>query len=134
MLSIPAQKLRFKLLFTPEAAKIHSGELRVFATGLGRSPRMELTYDTIAKRIDHSLLSPSLTDVELVDGCRLAARYRVASVCIKPSGVALAAEILRRTGVAVGTTIGFPHGGHVTAVKGVEGGKGGFRRAGRTRK
>jgi deoxyribose-phosphate aldolase len=78
---------------------------------------MELTYDAIAKRIDHSLLTPTLTDAELEDGCRLAARYRVASVCIKPYGVALAAEILRGTDVAVGTTIGFPHGGHLTAVK-----------------
>jgi deoxyribose-phosphate aldolase len=41
----------------------------------------------------------------------------VASVCIKPYAVALAAEILKGTGVAVGTTIGFPHGGHATAVK-----------------
>jgi deoxyribose-phosphate aldolase len=78
---------------------------------------MELTYHAIAKRIDHSLLTPTLTDAELEAGCRLAARYRVASVCIKPYGVALATEILRGTDVAVGTTIGFPHGGHLTAVK-----------------
>jgi deoxyribose-phosphate aldolase len=78
---------------------------------------MELTYDTIARRIDHSLLGPTLSERELEEGCRLAARYQVASVCIKPHGVALAAAVLRGTGVAVGTTIGFPHGGHATAVK-----------------
>jgi deoxyribose-phosphate aldolase len=78
---------------------------------------MELTYDAIARRIDHSLLAPTLTEAELDDGCRLAARYRVASVCIKPHAVARAAAILRGTEVAVGTTIGFPHGGHATAVK-----------------
>jgi deoxyribose-phosphate aldolase len=76
-----------------------------------------LTYDTIAKRIDHSLLGPTLTDQELEDGCKLAARYGVASVCIKPCAVPLAARLLRGTGVAVGTTVGFPHGGHATAVK-----------------
>jgi deoxyribose-phosphate aldolase len=76
-----------------------------------------LTYDAIAKRIDHSLLGPTLTQVELDDGCRLAARYGVASVCIKPFAVALAKKILSGTGVFVGTTIGFPHGGHATAVK-----------------
>src|SRR4051794_40731058 len=84
---------------------------------MGSRPRMELTYDTIAKRIDHSLLSPTLTDSELAEGCRLAVRYSVASVCIKPHAVVLADEILRGSGVAVGTTIGFPHGGHATAVK-----------------
>jgi deoxyribose-phosphate aldolase len=78
---------------------------------------MELTYDAIARRIDHSLLGPTLADAELREGCRLAAAYRVASVCIKPFAVRLAAEILRGTGVAVGTTVGFPHGGHATAVK-----------------
>jgi deoxyribose-phosphate aldolase len=78
---------------------------------------MELTYDAIAKRIDHSLLGPTLTDAELDAGCRLAAEYRVASVCIKPYAVKRAAGILKGTGVYVGTTIGFPHGGHATPVK-----------------
>jgi len=78
---------------------------------------MPLTYEYIAKRIDHSLLSPILTEPALTEGCRLAARYQVASVCIKPYAVKLAAAILNGTGVEVGTTIGFPHGGHATAVK-----------------
>src|SRR4051794_8247683 len=83
-----------------------------------RSPRpMELTYDAIARRIDHSLLGPTLNDADLDDGCRLAAAYGVASVCIKPYAVARAAAILDGSGVAVGTTVGFPHGGHATAVK-----------------
>jgi deoxyribose-phosphate aldolase len=76
-----------------------------------------LTYEAIAKRIDHSLLGPTLTDHELAEGCKLAARYGVASVCIKPYAVGMAARLLRETGVAVSTTIGFPHGGHATAVK-----------------
>jgi deoxyribose-phosphate aldolase len=78
---------------------------------------MELTYEAIAKRIDHSLLPPTLTEVDLIEGCRLAARYEVASVCIKPYAVALAARLLKGAGVLVGTTVGFPHGGHLTAVK-----------------
>ena len=78
---------------------------------------MTLTYESIAKRIDHSLLGPCLTDGELRDGCELARAYDVASVCIKPHAVPLAVEILQGTGVAVGTTIGFPHGGHATATK-----------------
>jgi deoxyribose-phosphate aldolase len=76
-----------------------------------------LTYDLIAKRIDHSLLGPTLTDNELELGCKLAAKYGVASVCIKPYAVQLAARLLAGSGVAVGTTVGFPHGGHATAVK-----------------
>ncbi len=78
---------------------------------------MQLTYEFISKRIDHSLLGPTLTDKDLEEGCRLAAAYNVASVCIKPYAVKLAAGILAGTGVGVGTTVGFPHGGHATEVK-----------------
>jgi deoxyribose-phosphate aldolase len=77
----------------------------------------ELTYERIARRIDHSLLQPTLTEDELAEGCRLAAEYGVASVCIKPFAVPLAAKLLKGTDVEVGTTIGFPHGGHATSVK-----------------
>jgi deoxyribose-phosphate aldolase len=75
------------------------------------------TYPAIAKMIDHSLLQPVLTDAELEQGCRLARDYDVASVCIKPYAVRRAAEWLAGSTVAVGTTIGFPHGGHITAIK-----------------
>jgi deoxyribose-phosphate aldolase len=77
----------------------------------------DYTYSDIAKMLDHSLLQQTLTDADLEEGCRVARTYDVASVCIKPYAVKLAAEILRGSTVAVGTTIGFPHGGHVTAVK-----------------
>ena len=78
---------------------------------------MNYTYEDIAGMIDHSLLQPNLGDAELDEGCRVAAEYRVASVCIKPYYVARAAELLASSGVLVGTTIGFPHGGHLTSVK-----------------
>lgn len=75
------------------------------------------TYAHIARMIDHSLLQPTLTDADLDAGCRLARDYEVASVCIKPYAVRRAVELLAGSAVAVGTTIGFPHGGHVTAIK-----------------
>ena len=71
----------------------------------------------IAKMIDHSLLHPTLTDRELADGCALARRLDVASVCIKPYAVPLAREILAGSDVAVGTVIGFPHGNSRVDVK-----------------
>jgi len=81
---------------------------------------MEYTYQDIAKMIDHSLLNPKMMDEELDEGCRIAAKYAVASVCIKPYYVRRAAGILRGSGVRTGTTIGFPHGGHTTAIKAAE--------------
>ena len=78
---------------------------------------MKYTYEQLTKMIDHSLLHPTMTDQELEAGCRLAAKYRVASVCIKPYAVKRAAEFLRGTGVFVGAVIGFPHGNSCTESK-----------------
>ena len=77
----------------------------------------DLSERDIAKTIDHSLLRPELDDEFVEAGCRLAARYDVASVCVRPADVRRAAAILAGTDVAVGTTIGFPHGSHATATK-----------------
>ncbi len=74
----------------------------------------------LAKMIDHSLLHPTMTDRELIDGCALALRYDVASVCIKPYAVLLARDLLAGSDVLVGTVIGFPHGSSATAIKLVE--------------
>lgn len=76
-----------------------------------------LTYRDVAKTIDHSLLKPELDDRFVEDGCRLAAKYDVASVCVRPVDVRRAKAILDGTDVAVGTVIGFPHGDHLTETK-----------------
>ncbi len=79
-----------------------------------------LTERDIAKTIDHSLLRPELDDAFVEAGCRLAATYDVASVCVRPADVRRATALLQGTDVAVGTTIGFPHGNHATEIKVVE--------------
>ncbi|HXJ61697.1 MAG TPA: deoxyribose-phosphate aldolase [Verrucomicrobiae bacterium] len=78
---------------------------------------MKYSYEELAGMIDHSLLHPTMTDQELEEGCRIAVRYGVASVCIKPYAVAKAAEWLRGSKVAVGAVIGFPHGHSTTESK-----------------
>ena len=75
------------------------------------------TFAELAKMFDHSLLQPVFTDADLEKGCLLAREYNVASVCIKPYAVKLAAKLLAGSTVQASTTIGFPHGGHVTAIK-----------------
>lgn len=78
------------------------------------------TLEQIAKMIDHSLLTPTLTVADLEAGCQLALKYNVASVCILPYYQKRSADILRGSGVRASTTIGFPHGGHTTAIKRAE--------------
>lgn len=81
---------------------------------------MDETYAEIATMIDHSLLNPALSAEELERGIDLAIGYQVASVCIVPYYLRRCAERLAGTGVKASTTIGFPHGGHATAVKAAE--------------
>ncbi len=76
-----------------------------------------ITYEELAKVIDHSLLKPELTEADVIAGCELARRYHVASVCAKPCDVKLAKQLLAGSDVAVGTVVGFPHGNSTTSVK-----------------
>ena len=71
----------------------------------------------IAKMIDHSLLHPTMTDADLREGCELVLKYDVASVCVKPYAVTMAAQLLSGSNVLVGTVIGFPHGNSATSIK-----------------
>jgi len=78
---------------------------------------LEFSYRDISKMIDHSLLNPALTERDLDAGCQLALEYDVASVCIMPFALNRSAGMLKGSAVKASTTIGFPHGGHTTAVK-----------------
>jgi len=76
-----------------------------------------ITYEQLAKTIDHSLLRPELTEADVVAGCVLANNYHVASVCVKPCHVKLAKKLLIGSDVEVGTVVGFPHGNSTIATK-----------------
>jgi deoxyribose-phosphate aldolase len=76
-----------------------------------------ITYEQLAKVIDHSLVRPELTEAEVVAGCELAAKYHTATVCVKPCHVQLAKAALKDTDVAVSTVVGFPHGSSRTSIK-----------------
>lgn len=81
---------------------------------------MNATYEQLAKMIDHSVLQPTSTQAELESGCQLALAYNVASVCILPYYLKRCAAMLAGSTVRASCTIGFPHGGHVTAIKAAE--------------
>lgn len=81
---------------------------------------MSYSYSDLSKMIDHSLLNPTLTVADLDSGIALAKAYDVASVCIMPYYLKRCAELLSGTTVKASTTIGFPHGGHTTAIKRAE--------------
>lgn len=75
---------------------------------------------SIAKLIDHTVLKPQATQTDVRILCREAAEYGFASVCVNPCHVALCAQLLKDTDVAVCTVIGFPLGANTPAVKAFE--------------
>jgi len=77
----------------------------------------QYTLAQVAKTIDHALLRPDMTRDEVAEGCAVALKYDVASVCCKPADVAFCAEILKGSDVYVGTVVGFPHGNSATSTK-----------------
>jgi len=74
----------------------------------------------LAKMIDHTLLKPYATQEDIVRLCDEAKKYDFAAVCIHPTYVNLASELLRGSGVKVDTVIGFPLGANTPRVKAYE--------------
>lgn len=76
-----------------------------------------VTLRDVAKMIDHSLLHPTMTDADILDGLRIAKKYNTATACIKPYSISLAKRELEGTEVLICPVIGFPHGNSTTEVK-----------------
>ncbi|WP_110111390.1 deoxyribose-phosphate aldolase [Bacillus sp. CGMCC 1.16541] len=74
----------------------------------------------IAKMIDHTALKADTTKEQIVQLCKEAKEYNFASVCVNPTWIELAAELLKGTDVKVCTVIGFPLGANTPEVKAFE--------------
>jgi deoxyribose-phosphate aldolase len=73
-----------------------------------------------ARMIDHTLLKPEATKEQIVKLAEEAKTYHFASVCVNPTWVKTAYEILKDTDVKVCTVIGFPLGATTPEVKAFE--------------
>nr|WP_210365014.1 deoxyribose-phosphate aldolase [Bacillus sp. REN3] len=71
--------------------------------------------------IDHTLLKAEATETQIVKLAEEAKEYKFASVCVNPTWVKTAAEVLKDTEeVKVCTVIGFPLGASTSEVKAFE--------------
>ena len=81
---------------------------------------MKWTTGKIAATIDLAALKPDMTDADIVATCELGKRLNVATVCVRPTDVPLAARELAGSGVKVSAVVGFPHGAHRPETKALE--------------
>ncbi len=74
----------------------------------------------MAGMIDHTLLRPHATEMQVRQLCAEARQFSFASVCVNPTWVPLCAQLLRGSPVKVCTVIGFPLGATMPEVKAFE--------------
>lgn len=70
--------------------------------------------------IDHTLLKADATVEQITKLCQEAREYKFASVCVNSCWVRLCSELLRGSGVAVCTVVGFPLGAMIPEAKAFE--------------
>ncbi|MDH5691415.1 MAG: deoxyribose-phosphate aldolase, partial [Candidatus Bathyarchaeota archaeon] len=79
-----------------------------------------ITKEQLAKLIDHTLLKPDATKDDIKRLCEEAKKYGFWSVCVNPTYVSLATDILGETDVKVCSVVGFPLGANTPEVKALE--------------
>lgn len=94
---------------------VEAGADRLTAT-LGQRPPSK----QVARLIDHTLLKPDATADQIAQLCYEARTFHFASVCVNPTHVKLAAQLLDGSDVKVCTVVGFPLGATSTTAKAFE--------------
>ena len=69
------------------------------------------------KYIDHTLLSPTATEADILKLCEEAKKFKFYSVCVNSSYVNIAKQALSRSEVKICTVVGFPLGAMSTEAK-----------------
>ena len=75
------------------------------------------TLQEVAATIDHAVLKPNQTEADLRADAAMCIQYQVASLCVRPCDIRLAAKLLAGSGVKVSCVLSFPHGSDTTATK-----------------
>ena len=83
-------------------------------------PDLMWTSSQVASTIDHAALKPDMTNDDIRAAAALGRKYRTASVCVRPSDVALTASLLKDSGVKTCMVVGFPHGANRPEIKALE--------------
>jgi len=79
-----------------------------------------MTRSNLARYIDHTLLRPDATEMDVRRLCEEAIQHGFFAVCVNPINVAVAAQCLKGSGVKVCSVIGFPLGATPSEIKAAE--------------
>jgi len=79
-----------------------------------------ISPDQLVKLIDHTVLKPEATAEEIEKLCKEAAENKFFSVCVNPTWVPKAKQLLRGTPVKICAVVGFPLGAQSPEIKTLE--------------
>ena len=75
------------------------------------------TIQDVASKVDHAVLKPEQTEADVRAGALMCIERGVASLCVRPCDIALAAALLEGSPVMVSCVLSFPHGADTKATK-----------------
>lgn len=75
------------------------------------------TIQEVASKIDHAVLKPNQTEADVRTHASMCIERGVASLCVRPCDIKLAAQLLKGSPVKVSCVLSFPHGADTTATK-----------------
>ncbi len=81
---------------------------------------MEISRRQLAKMMDYTEVKPIATESDIKKICEEAEKQGFGCVCVNPTYVSLAAQLLKQTDVKVCSTVGFPFGVTLPEVKAFE--------------
>ncbi|MBK7629485.1 MAG: deoxyribose-phosphate aldolase [Ignavibacteriales bacterium] len=111
--------MNWKELVTEENIKKILNDISLIEKS-NQKTELRLSTKEIAGMIDHTLLKPDATSLEIEQLCDEAMQYNFASVCVNPSYVSKCFEMIKSSNVKVCTVIGFPLGATTTQSKVLE--------------
>jgi len=75
------------------------------------------TVQEVASKIDHAVLKPNQTEADVRENAAMCIERGVASMCVRPCDIKLAAQRLKDSPVMVSCVLSFPHGADTTTTK-----------------
>jgi deoxyribose-phosphate aldolase len=81
---------------------------------------MKFTKEQLAGMMDHAVLKPNCTDEDIRKNAEACITHGIGDLCVRPTDVAYAKELLKGSRVTVACVVGFPHGASRPETKALE--------------
>ncbi|MEI7908935.1 MAG: deoxyribose-phosphate aldolase [Verrucomicrobiota bacterium] len=81
---------------------------------------MRFTKEMIGGMMDHAVLKPNCTDEDIRKNAEACMAHGIGDLCVRPTDVAYAKQLLKGSPVTVACVVGFPHGAARPETKALE--------------